>query len=296
MGEDGRIEPLRRVESTVPTFERLRLGPGRTPQSLFAAAGRLEVRLTQDPEDIAAAQALRYRVFYEEMGALASATMAALRRDFDEFDSLCDHLLVIDHSRAADEAVVGTYRLLRQEVAEQNGGFYSAGEYDLGPLLRLAAPGELLELGRSCVHPDYRTNATIQLLWRGLAGYAAAHAIEYLFGCASLPGSDARAHEVALSLLYHDFLAPPVLRVKALPERFVEMNMIAREGLPMREARRALSPLIRGYLRLGAFVGNGAVIDRQFGTTDVFVLLPIDRVAGRYQRRFQRNGDDAARP
>ena len=283
------------MESTVPTAERLRLGPGRTPQSLFAAGGRLEVRLTQDREDIAAAQALRYRVFYEEMGALASETMAAHRRDFDEFDLLCDHLLAIDHSRAADEAVVGTYRLLRQEVAEQNGGFYSVGEYDLSPLLRQAAPGELLELGRSCVHPDYRTNATIQLLWRGLAGYIAAHASKYLFGCASLPGTDARTHELALSLLYHDFLAPPSLRVRALPERFVEMNMIARDGLPMREAQRALSPLIKGYLRVGAFVGDGAVIDRQFGTTDVFVLLPIDRVTGRYQRHFQRDGDAAAR-
>ena len=276
------------MQSTAMIGAIMRLGPERTPQSLFTASGRLEVRLTQDAADIAAAQALRYRVFYEEMGASASAVMAAERRDFDDFDLLCDHLLVIDHDRPARESVVGTYRLLRQQVAARAGGFYSAGEYDLAPLLALARPNELLELGRSCVDPDYRTNATIQLLWRGLAGYIAAHDIKYLFGCASLMGTDVSAHCIPLAYLYHEFLAPPPLRIRAVPDRHVEMNVIARADLDQRAAHRALSPLIKGYLRLGAYVGDGAVVDEQFATTDVFILLPIDRVADKYRRHFER--------
>ena len=267
----------------------MRLGPAGESQSLFSQEGRLEVRLTRDPEDIHAAQALRYRVFYEEMGAWASAAMTAERRDFDDFDLLCDHLLVFDHSRLAGETVVGSYRLLRQEIAEQNGGFYSAGEYDIQPLLAVARPNELLELGRSCVHEDYRTNAIIQLLWRGLAGYFAAYEIKYIFGCASLPGTDVSAHTLPLAYLYHEHLAPPALRIRALPERHVNMNVMPREKLDRREALRQLPPLIKAYLRLGSFVGEGAVIDYQFGTTDVFVVCDILGVAEKYHRHFERD-------
>lgn len=268
---------------------KLRLGPQGESQSLFAQEGRLEVRLTRDPRDIHAAQTLRYRVFYEEMGAAATEAMASERRDFDDFDLLCDHLLVIDHDRPAGERVVGSYRLLRQEIAERSGGFYSASEYDIEPLLAMVQPGDLLELGRSCVHQDYRTNAIIQLLWRGLAGYFSGYEIKYIFGCASLPGTDVSALQMPLAYLHHEHLAPSKLRIRALPERYVNMNLMARGELDHRAALRQLPPLIKAYLRLGSFVGEGAVVDHQFRTTDVFIVCDIHGVADKYHRHFERN-------
>ena len=274
--------------SVIPLTELLSTGDHfiRIPET---RADRLEVRLAESTAELAAAQALRYAVFYDEMGAIPSPAMKAARRDFDQFDSVCDHLLVIDHGLAPDEAVVGTYRLLRQEVAEKHGGFYSASEYDISILLARATKDQrILELGRSCVHPAYRTNLTIQLLWRGISGYIFAHRIAYMIGCASLPGTDPERHALALSYLYHEFLAPEDIRVRALPERFVEMNRIPRDKLPLRQALRGLPPLVKGYLRLGAFVGDGAVVDPQFRTTDCFILLPVARLSERYMDRLDR--------
>ena len=273
----------------------LRLPPPRTtarlklPYSTFTAERRLEVRVTRKRADIIAAQELRYRVFYEELGASATRRMAAKGRDFDEFDGRCDHLLVIDHNLPKGESVVGTYRILRHEVAMQYGGFYSATEYDIMPLVaNIARTGELMELGRSCVHPDYRTNWVIQLLWRGLAGYIQAHEVKYMFGCASLPGTDSEALKLPLSFLHHEHLAPRELLAHALPERYVDMNLMARDEIDKAAARKSLPPLIKAYLRLGAFIGDGAVIDRQFDTTDVFIVLPLDRVADKYRAHFER--------
>jgi putative hemolysin len=249
----------------------------------FAAGGKVEVRISRDPADIAAAQALRYSVFYQEMTAIPSAAMAAARRDFDRFDDVCDHLLVIDHRRAASEAVVGTYRLLRQHIAESYDGFYSAGEYDLSVLTNnLGGSGTLLEVGRSCVHPEYRNQVTIQRLWRGIASYVVEHDVRYIFGCGSLPGTDPSALAAPLSYLYHEFLAPPELRVRALPERYVSMNVMPPEAISSGDVFPSLPPLIKGYLRLGGYVGDGAVVDEQFSTTDVFIMVPIERVADRY--------------
>ena len=150
-------------------------------------AGLLEVRLAASEAEIIAAQALRYAIFYDEMGALPTPAMARARRDIDAYDMVCDHLLVIDHANALRPRVVGTYRLLRQDVAMANGGFYSAGEFDLSALIAQSAPGrQLLELGRSCVAPEWRTSATISLLWRGIATYLAQHGIGHQFqndGC-----------------------------------------------------------------------------------------------------------------
>lgn len=264
--------------------------PARSARSgwhCVSADGRFEVRLTRSQDDIAAAQRLRYQVFYEEMAAQPSPEMARLGLDFDQFDRLCDHLMVFDRSRPEGEQVVGTYRLLRRAMAEMHGGFYSASEYDLQPMLDYAgAGGGLLELGRSCVHRDYRTNATIQLLWRGISTYVADHGISFMFGCASFPGIDPQQHALALSYLHANHLPPQNYRVRALPSRFVPMNLLPPDQINPRAALHALPPLIKGYLRLGAYIGDGAVIDHQFGTTDVFILLPVDRIAPKYQNRF----------
>ena len=258
-----------------------------------ARFGSLQVRLAETQADIEAAQALRYRVFYQEMGAHPTIEMALVQRDFDDFDAVCDHLLVIDRAKGAGaDGVVGTYRLIRREAALRFGRFYTAAEYDIS---RLAAyPGELLELGRSCVEAASRNRATMQLLWRGIAAYVFHYGIELMFGCASLPGTDPDALALPLSYLYHHHLAPPELRARALPERFVDMNRLAKESVDPALALPLLPPLIKGYLRLGGFVGDGAVIDHQFNTTDVCVVVKTDLVTEKYYRHYERRARGAA--
>jgi putative hemolysin len=249
--------------------------------------GPIEVRLAETAADIEAAQALRYRIFYERMGARPLPEMARCRRDADRFDRYCDHLLVLDHSRGkGPERVVGTYRLIRRAAAQRLGGFYSAGEYDIAPLL--AYPGEVLELGRSCVDAAYRTRAAMQLLWSGIAAYVFHYDIELMFGCASLPGTDPEALAVPLSYLRRHHLAPPGLCPRALPHRYVEMRRLPADAFEPARARAALPPLIKGYLRLGAFVGDGAVIDDQFNTTDVCIVVKTDLVSEKYSRHYVR--------
>ncbi len=253
----------------------------------------LEVRLATSRAEIMAAQALRYQIFYREMGATPTAAMSRIERDFDPLDDHCDHLLVVDKTRRGRDMVVGTYRLLREESVGRTSGFYSGSEYDISPLEssafreKLGTGRQLLELGRSCVHPDYRNNTTIHMLWRGIAGYTMFNGIGYMFGCASLPGTDPAAHKEALSYLYHEYSIPDAFRVRARNDRFVDMNFMPREAVDVRQARRALPPLVKGYLRLGCYIGDGAVVDEQFGTTDVFILLPVDQITARYQQHFQ---------
>ncbi len=261
----------------------------------FARKGELEVRLASSAREIDAAQALRYRVFYEEMSAQADAETRATKRDRDRFDEFCDHLLVFDHALAkgaeGDDlplgAVVGCYRLLRQEVAERHGGFYTASEYDIAPLFaRVGRNLQFLELGRSCVLPPYRNKPTVELLWHGIAQYVAMHNLDVMFGCASFEGTDPAALALPLSYLHHFHMTPPEWHVRALPERYVEMNLIPKDEINPREAWRTLPPMIKGYLRAGCYIGDGAVVDEQFGTTDVLILFPVTQIAERYLSKF----------
>ncbi len=260
------------------------------PVDVEAAA--LRIRLAEDEVEIRAAQSLRYRVFYEDMAAKPTAEMAAARRDFDSYDEFCDHLLVFDQTRGAGPgSVVGTYRVMRREAAKRRGQFYSSDEYDIGCLLKY--PGEILELGRSCVDADYRNGATMQLLWRGIAEYVFRYDIDIMFGCASLPGTDTDALQSALSYLHQHHLAPPALRPIARPERYVAMNKVPAHEIDVNAVRRSLPPLIKGYLRLGGFVGEGAVIDHAFGTTDICVVVKTEQVTERYLRHYSR--DDSSK-
>lgn len=247
----------------------------------------LSVRLARDETDLAAVQRLRWRVLCEEMGA--SVESAADGRDCDRYDPLCDHLMVIAEDRAGQREVVGTYRLLRQSVARQHWGFYSAGEYDLTPLQRASVDcGELLELGRSCVLPAYRTSATIALLWRGISEYIARHAIGLMFGCASFPGRDPARHAAALAWLHRNHLAPAEQRPRVLPG---ENAWFPQGDLPAdfdpRRMAADLPPLVKAYLRVGATIGEGAFIDRAFNTVDVCVVMPVERISTRYAARFK---------
>ena len=259
--------------------------------ALNIRSGTLAVRLAERPSEVAASQALRYRVFYEEMGAEPTPEMALARRDFDRFDDVADHLLVIDHARGAGpQSVIGTYRLIRRSAAKRVGRFYSAEEYDISTMV--AYPGEILELGRSCVDAGYRARPVMQLLWSGIATYVFHYDIALMFGCASLPGTDPDALAVPLSYLYYHHLAPPALRARALPERFVEMRRLDPAALDPMRTLAALPPLIKGYLRLGGFVGDGAVIDEQFNTTDVCIVVKTDLVAEKYSRHYERQSKE----
>jgi L-ornithine Nalpha-acyltransferase len=253
--------------------------------------GSLEVRLATTKKEIRKAQRLRYKVFYEEGGAKADRTAALIRRDVCPYDSACDHLLVIDHAAVNRFAkpkpkVVGTYRLLRQDRADAHHGFYSAQEYDVAPLLARHGSKRFLELGRSCVLAPYRSKRTLELLWRGIWAYTKHYRIDALFGCASLEGTNPLAHAASLTFLWHFANASEEWNVRALEARHVPMQIVNRDSVDKRRALAALPPLIKGYLRCGAKVGDGAVVDRQFGTTDVFIIMPVAELDLRYIEHF----------
>ncbi|MES2255991.1 MAG: GNAT family N-acyltransferase [Pseudomonadota bacterium] len=265
---------------------------GRAEQwPVLAVSGSLEVRLAETDHEVELAQRLRYSVFYDEMTAIPSPQMREAGRDFDKYDDVCDHLLVVDreaHDEDGQPLVVGTYRLTREKDAARAGGFYTSSEYDIAPMLNgLPADTKYLELGRSCVLKSYRARpGTMQLLWKGLMAYVARFDIDLMFGCASLAGNDPDALALPLSYLHHFHGMPDNLRVRARPELFVDMNRMPKDAIEAREGLRSLPPLLKGYVRAGCRIGDGAVIDRQFGTTDVFIYFPLSGIDARYKSRF----------
>jgi putative hemolysin len=286
----------RRDPSPVQTSGRS--AAGSTAPSIYDGIrqNQIEVRIARSSAEIEAAQRLRYDIFYGEMNAKPTPEMAEAGRDFDRFDAYCEHLLVLDHSAGdAEGEVIGTYRLLRRSLADRHGGFYTATEFDISKLL--AVPGEVMELGRACVAERFRNRPTMQLLWRGIASYVQFHDIKVMFGCASLPGVDPAVLARPLSYLHHNHLAPEHLRARALPDRFVRTDILpsgeidaeaAVAELDARATIAALPPLIKGYLRLGGMIGEGAVIDLEFRTTDVCIIVVTDMMAEKYFNHYIR--------
>ncbi|CAM9092416.1 unnamed protein product [Phaeothamnion confervicola] len=249
---------------------------------------RFDTRLADDPSEIRAVQRLRYEVFYEEMGAKADLAQQAQRRDINCFDAVCDHLMVVDTAMTdeyGDPLVVGTYRLIRRSRLPEGHDFYSEAEFDLRAIKRF--PGEILELSRSCVHREYRNRAVLDMLWRGLGNYITAYQIEIMFGCASFPGTDPEQIADALTFLHSRHLAPEPLRPLALPGQYVAMQRRCESVLDKRDAIRQMPPLVRGYVGAGAFVGDGAVIDTEFNTVDVCVMVMTEQLRKSYARRYQ---------
>ncbi|AYC99425.1 GNAT family N-acetyltransferase [Neorhizobium sp. NCHU2750] len=266
--------------------------PSTVNGDVFGRIGSLETRLARSSREIEAAQVVRYRVFVEEMKATLSPEAMRLKRDFDSYDDICDHLLVVDNAIEGEieDQIVGTYRLLRQEVAMANGGFYSASEFDIEPLLARHPDKQFMELGRSCVIPDYRTKRTVELLWLGNWTYSLRHGMGAMFGCASFPGVSPEEHALALSFLHHNSLVKDQWMVSAKPDLYRKMDMIPAESINPRQALSAMPPLVKGYLRLGAMIGDGAVVDQAFNTTDVLIVLPIAEISGRYINHFDVDG------
>jgi putative hemolysin len=257
-------------------------------ENCFGRTKTMEVRLAETAEDLHAAQTLRFEVFFQEMGARSANNACLAGRDVDRFDDLCDHLIVTD--RTADDGrvhVIGTYRLLRHEVAMANGGFYTGQEFDIEPLLARVPKGtRFLEMGRSCVHPAYRNRPTIELLWRGILAVADRAGANVLFGCASFPGTDPDRLAEQFSFLHQHALAPPAWRVRPFDNVRVETNRLAPGSFDEKAAFMALPPLVKGYIRAGAWFSDGACIDYDFGTTDVMLILPRAQISPRYAARL----------
>ncbi|MDE3028472.1 MAG: GNAT family N-acetyltransferase, partial [Paracoccaceae bacterium] len=228
-----------------------------------------QMRLARDEQDLLAAQRLRYEVFVSELGGTGALVDHEQRLERDEFDPVFDHLILVDTRRDAAKLdhVVGVYRLLTSEAAAKFGRFYSESEYDLTPLKRSGR--RLLELGRSCVHADYRGGTVMFHLWNGLADYVLEHEIEVMFGVASFHGTDIDALKMPLAFLHHNHIAPDALRVRVQPEHFQTMDLVTKDQIDRRAAMVGTPALIKAYIRLGGFVGEGAYVDHPFNTTDV---------------------------
>lgn len=254
------------------------------PETL-GRVGNFEFKIARTKKEIRMAQKLRWRVFYEQGNAQSDPMTRLRRRDICPFDAMSDHLIVLDHSAKGRRGkirsrVVGTYRLLRQDNAHN--GFYSASEFDVEGLLA-RHPGKIfLELGRSCILPEYRSKRVLELLWRGIWIYALHHRIDVMIGCASLPGVVPSAQEPILSYIHNHATATGLWSVPVVPGRNLAIADFCAESEGNKKIRVSIPPLVKGYLRLGARFGEGLFIDRQFGTTDIFVILPVAEIDQRY--------------
>ncbi|MDX1737965.1 MAG: GNAT family N-acyltransferase [Alphaproteobacteria bacterium] len=264
---DFQFMPEGRVRSDISGFEPIFIN-------------NLEVRVTEDAELIYEAKRLRYKVFYEEGGAIADEATRILGIDQDLFDRVADHLVVLDHSTYGKPKVVGTYRLTRESQSSRVGGFYSSQEFDLTRLEQKSA--KLLELGRACVHPEFRNLKVLNALWCGISAYIDAYDIAYMFGCASFPGIEIDGVREAFSFLHHEYLAPEDIRPRALNDMYIPMNWMPLNEIDARRAFKSLPPLVQGYLRAGALVGDGAIADENFQTIDICILLDASYLQSRF--------------
>jgi len=263
------------IKAYKPVFE--------DPHSIIS--GNLSVSITRDPDVIEEAQALRYRIFFDEMGVKPPTSILKSGIDQDEFDFHCDHLIVYDHSQTfSAPKLIGTYRLLSYKDMLKAGQFYSQNEYDMSCLMK--SPEGLLELGRSCVDPAYRSGNVIQLLWRGITSYLYRYEISVLFGCASFQGIDASQHQLGLSYLHHFHLSPRELCPIALDTIRADYDLLPAEMIDEKQAFMSLPPLIKGYLRVGCKIGDGAVLDYHCNTTDVCIILDMEWFKKKYSTKL----------
>ncbi len=253
-----------------------------------------DIRIANTETDLLAAQRLRYRVFIEELGGDGPMVDHEARLERDEFDPIVDHLVLVDMRRDPAELdhVVGVYRLLPGDRAAEYGRFYCDSEYDLSKLK--ASGRSLLELGRSCVLPDYRGGIGMLLMWSALSEYVLGRNIDILFGVASFHGLDVEALAQSLGWLHFNHLAPESVRPVALPAGYQRMDLIAESDLDRRAAMTGMPALIKAYLRLGGTVGEGAFLDREFNTTDVLLLMDTGAMSQKhrdyYTARWQTKG------
>lgn len=247
-----------------------------------------EVRLTRNKEERRQVRQLRYSVFVEEEGAGATEEQKHLREEYDAYDRFAEYMAVFHNGK-----IVGTYRIIDRNAAEKMGGFYTESEFNISKIKRYN--GNIAEMSRACVDKAYRENALVmRMLWAGLGEYVVRRKIMVLFGVASWVGIKPVESAQAISYLYYNHLSPLRLRATVLSENFAEgvnpklsrMNILPREFIDETDARRQMTPLIKGYLRLGATFGKGVFIDKPFNSYDVFVMLQTKKIDAAYQKHF----------
>ncbi len=248
--------------------------------------GNVYLKLAETADELTQAQKLRHFVFFEEP---EGATEASGKIDSDEFDKICEHLLVMDDSNPQSPKVVGTYRLLRRTPDKQVDKFYTETEFDINGLKNSGL--NIMELGRSCIHPSYRDGKVIQLLWAGIGAYIAHHNISFLFGCGSFFGTDPQEHAVPISYLMHNHLAPESICPSPRPEVAAPFKLLEKDNIDKKEAFSKLPALLKGYIRTGCMVGSGVVIDNVCKTTDVCIILDTTKIAKRYSQHFVNKAD-----
>jgi putative hemolysin len=252
------------------------------------AADNLSLKVATTENEIKAAQKLRYDIFYTEMGAKPTGNAAQTKLDIDQYDAICQHLLVIDSNLPAGQQIVGTYRLLLLEDAQRHGmSLYTEGEFDLGKLK--AKGGRIMEVSRSCVAETHRSKAAINLLWKGIAQYVFSNKVDYLVGVPSFPGTDIATEQETLAYLNAYHLAPEDIRPRAVTSAYQPLPVVDKNTIDVKRAFMALPPLLKGYLRVGAMIGDGAYIDYQFNTIDVVIVMPIAGVDDRYFNHYKRH-------
>lgn len=250
----------------------------------------LSLKIAETEEEVIQAQRLRYDVFYEEMGATPQGLMGADGRDIEELDQYCDHLLVIDHKAPQGKQIVGTYRILMQDNAAANGiGLYTETEFDLSKLK--ATGGRIMEVSRSCVLGHYRSKLAINLLWKGIAAYVLANNVDYMVGTPSFAGTDLAEHARAFAYLNAFHLADESIRPRVLEPFYNPLPVVDKDSIDAKRAFMDLPPLMKGYVRVGAMISDGAFVDRQFNCIDVAIVVPIANVTDRYFNRFAGRSD-----
>ena len=245
------------------------------------------IKIAETKSELKKAQALRYSVFYKEKKAIPTISKKILRLDYDKVDKFADHLIVIDKNRKGiKNKIVGTYRLIRGDIAAHCGGFYTSSEFDLSKILNSYENNKILELGRSCVHQDYRNGTIMNLLWKAIAEYVKLYDIKILLGCASFHGTDVMKYTNELSYLRKNFSLPDELSVKSLDSKiYPAYTEIDSNNNNLRTFVK-LPPLIKGYLRVGGKVSHDCYVDYKFNTIDLCVIVNTNNIDEKYKKKY----------
>ena len=240
------------------------------------------VKIAQSNFEIKKAQHLRYQIFFKNKKDINKPINNLLKRDFDFYDKISDHIIIIDNNINNNENVVGTYRLLRGNFAKICKGFYTEQEFDISNLKKHFSNSNMLELGRSCVHPDYRSGIILKLLWQGISNYINDYKIKILFGCASFHGTDPKKFRNEFNLLRKNFCLSDDFNVKSLQKNSIHFQKLYDEKMVFKK----LPPLIKGYLRAGGMMSKDYFIDKEFNTIDFCVVVFTDQIVNRYKNKF----------
>ena len=252
--------------------------------------GNLIIKLAETNSEIKYAQSLRYSVFYKEKNAKATLSKKMLRRDYDKIDRFADHLIVIDKNRRNfQNKIIGTYRLMRGDLANQYGGFYTSTEFNLSNILQLYKNNEILELGRSCVHKKYRNGIIMNLLWKAIANYVSIYDIKILLGCVSFPGTNVTKFSDQLSYLKKNHSLQSELSVDSLDHNIYPIRDYQNKNVSDIKLFIKLPPLIKGYLRVGGKVSESCFVDHDFNTIDLCVVVKTNNIDDKYKKRFYTN-------